>query len=224
MKLAVFNGSPRGKSSNTLILLEHFLKGFIETEGNSFDIAYLIRIKSQAEFLELFSEADSVLLAFPLYTDAMPSIVKTFIESLEPLCNRAGNPSIGFIVQCGFAETLHIRYIERYLRKLAGRLGCPMVGVAAKGGVEGIQVMPPLMTRKLFNNFYKLGQEFGQTGLFNETQVKKLGGRERYGPLSRLSIRILAKLGLTDSYWNSQLKKNNAYRKRYARPDTGPLG
>ncbi len=221
MKLAVFNGSPRGKTSNTQILVEKFLNGFRETEGNSSDIAYLIRIKSQAEFLELFSGADSVLLAFPLYTDAMPSIVKTFIESLGPLCNREGNPSIGFIVQCGFPETLHIRYIERYLRKLAGRLGCPLLGVAVKGGVEGIQVMPSIMTRKLFNNFYRLGQDFGKTGLFNQQLIRDLAGRERYGPLGRLFIRILAKLGFTDAYWNSQLKKNNAYQKRYARPDTG---
>ena len=32
MKLTVFNGSPRGKKSNTTILLEHFLKGFMETD------------------------------------------------------------------------------------------------------------------------------------------------------------------------------------------------
>ena len=33
MKLAVFNGSPRGKNSNTRILLEHFQNGFENNGG-----------------------------------------------------------------------------------------------------------------------------------------------------------------------------------------------
>ena len=55
--------------------------------------------------------------------------------------------------------------------------------------------------------------------MFDERLVKKLGGRERYTPMSRLFMRIMARLGLTDMYWNGLLKKNNAYQDRYARPD-----
>ena len=127
MKLAVFNGSPRGKDSNTKVLLEHFINGFMKTDGNTYEVAYLIRVKDRGSFINLFQEAEQVLLAFPLYDDAMPAIVKTFIESLEPLCRREGNPDIGFIVQSGFPEAIHSRYVERYLAKLAARLGWGLV-------------------------------------------------------------------------------------------------
>ena len=79
MRLTVFNGSPRGSGSNTKILVEKFLRGFHETPGNTSEIIYLNRINKQDEFVQAFCEADHVILATPLYTDAMPAIVKTFI-------------------------------------------------------------------------------------------------------------------------------------------------
>ncbi len=142
MRLTVFNGSPRGTGSNTKVYLEHFLSGFTEAEGNTYELAYLNRVKRQDEFVKMFREAEQVLLAFPLYTDAMPAMVKTFIESLEPLCGREGNPPIGFMVQCGFPEAIHIRFLEKYLEKLARRLGSTYVGTIVKGGGHGAQEMP----------------------------------------------------------------------------------
>ena len=51
MKLTVFNGSPRGKKSNTAILLEHFLKGFMETEGNSYELEYIVNSKDVGKLI-----------------------------------------------------------------------------------------------------------------------------------------------------------------------------
>ncbi len=215
MRLTVFNGSPRGKGSNTKILLEHFLLGFLETEGNTYELAYANRVKSQDEFVKMFREADHVLLAFPLYTDAMPAMVKTFIESLEALRGRQGNPTIGFIVQSGFPEAIHSRYVERYLEKLAARLGCRFTGTVVKGGVEGIQVMPSVMTRKLFRSFHELGKTFGETGQFDRQIVHRLAKRERLSWLGLLTAKVMAKVGLADSYWNGQLKQNGAYERRF---------
>ena len=43
--------------------------------------------------VQAFADAECVWLGFPLYTDGMPGIVKTFIEALEPLKGREDNPS-----------------------------------------------------------------------------------------------------------------------------------
>ena len=204
MKLTVFNGSPRGKRSNTKILLEHFMNGFMINDGSTYELAYLNRVKDSDKFMKSFQEAEQILLAFPLYTDAMPAMVKTFIESLEPLCGREGNPSIGFIVQSGFPEAIHSRYVERYLEKLARRLGCRYVGTVVKGGVEGIQVQPAWMTRKLFKSFYELGKTFGKTGRFDEQIMLKLAKRERYSKFGLLIAKLLDKIGLTKFYWSSR--------------------
>ncbi len=218
MKLTLFNGSPRGKGSNTKILLEHFTSGFTETNENQFELAYLFNVDEMEEFIEMFQEAERVLLAFPLYTDAMPAIVKHFIENLEPLCGRENNPEIGFIVQSGFPETIHSRYVEKYLEKLAQRLGCKYLGTVIKGGVEGIQMKPPWMTRKLFDTFYRLGLHFGKTGTFDQAIIQSLANRERMSGFTRALFRLLAITGLTNFYWNTQLKKNNAFKKRFDKP------
>ena len=49
--------------------------------------------------MDAFEKAECVLLGFPLYTDAMPGIVKAFIDRLEPFIGRKHNPPIGFLVQ-----------------------------------------------------------------------------------------------------------------------------
>lgn len=214
MKLTVFNGSPRGNGSNTKILLEHFINGFMTTDGNTYEVAYLIRVKDRDNFIKLFREAEQVLLAFPLYTDCMPAIVKTFIESLEPLCGQEGNPDIGFIVQGGLPEAIHSRYVERYLEKLARRLGCKYKGTVIKGGVEGIRATPAWMNKKLFKSFYELGKSFGETGEFDKPIVGKLAQPERLTKFGFLAFKLSGKI----FYWDKMLKKNKAFEKRFAKP------
>jgi len=222
MKLTVFNGSPRGKGSNTKVLLEHFLNGFMKTDGNTYELAYLVRVKDRESFINLFREAEHVLLAFPLYDDAMPAIVKTFIESLEPLCRREGNPDIGFIVQSGFPEAIHSRYVERYLEKLAARLGCKYKGTVIKGGGESVRgqavgAMPGFINKGLYKSFYKLGESFGEKGEFDEKIVRTLAKPER---LNKFNFRIFKLIMDMTSifYWNKMLKRNNAFEKRFAKP------
>jgi multimeric flavodoxin WrbA len=107
VKLTIFVGSPRGKKSNTNFLLQHFLNGFEATSGNSYELFYLNHLKDTDRFVRDFAGAEIVLLTHPLYTDAMPGMVKGFIEALEPLCGREDNPELGFIVQSGFGEAEH---------------------------------------------------------------------------------------------------------------------
>jgi len=220
MKLTVFNGSPRGQHSNTRMLLEHFLDGFMTSKDNTYELAYLNHLKSRDKFVTMFGEAECVLLAFPLYTDAMPAMVKTFIESLEPLCGREGNPAIGFIVQSGFPEAIHSRALERYLEKLARRLGCRYIGTVIKGGVEGIRTMPSMMTRGLFKSLYLLGRKFGETGSFDRQIVLNLGKPERLTGLRLLSFRLIGRYLSRSKYWDRKLKENKAFDKRFARPYT----
>jgi hypothetical protein len=214
MKLAVFNGSPRRESSNTRVLMEHFLNGFMATEGNTYEIAYLKDVKDRDAFVSLFQDVELVILASPLYVDAMPAMVKDFIESLEPLCQREGNPDIGFVVQSGFPEPEHSRYLERYYEKLAKRLGCRYKGTVIRGAGENVRAGPGLMNRGLYKSFYKLGEAFGKTGEFDRKIVASLAKPER---LSRLKFRIISIVSNL-MYWNRMLKKNNAYDKRFDRP------
>lgn len=218
MRLVVINGSPRRRKSNTSILLHQFAKGFGGTPGNTFTEVFAYDSHSTTGFIELFSKADAVFFAYPLYTDAMPSGLHEVISSLADLKERPSNPPLGFIVQSGFPEACQSRPVERYHERLAARLSCRYLGTVVKGGVEGIQIMPWWMTYKLFRRFRLLGLHFGRTGRFHPDITKALARPERMSESSRMVFRAMDLMGMTSWYWNKNLKKNGAFERRMDKP------
>lgn len=218
MKLTVFNGSPRGTGSNTKILLEQFVRGFCETEGNTYDLFYLNRVNEHRELAETFRQAETVLLAFPMYTDTTPAQVKHFIECLAPLRRRPGNPPVAFIVQYGFHEGIHGKALAAYLEKLAKRLDAPLLGIATRGGIEGIQSMAPENTQKLFDLFYELGKGFGNSGRFDPDLTALIARKDRFPQTENMAEKMKQILNVTADYWDTMLKSNGAYEKRFDKP------
>jgi multimeric flavodoxin WrbA len=216
-KITALNGSPRGTKSGTALMLQKFLNGFSSISGRQYELLTLRRADPDA-LQEAFASAECFWLGFPLYTDAMPSIVKGWIESLRPFVNRPNNPPIGFLVQCGFPESLHIRYIEQYLQKLAERLGSPYLGTIAKGGGEAISAMPEPANRKLFNQLHQLGQTFANRGRLDPALLSAVAAPERYPNWLIPIFKIAVKLPLVNFYWNGQLKQNGVYDQRFAQP------
>lgn len=217
-QLTIFNGSPRGAKGNTPVMLEQVAKGFTAAGGQVTDTFHLVRQNDLDRYRDAFTDAEAVLVGFPLYTDAMPGIVKTFIEALEPLRGRSGNPAIGFVMQSGFPESTHLRHVERYLVKLAARLGSPYLGALIKGNGEGIRLMPDSMNRKLFEHLFGLGQSLRETGQFPPDAVRKLAKPERYPAYLMPVFKLLVKLPLLATYWDNQLKENGVYEQRFAQP------
>lgn len=216
MKLAIFNGSPRQKKSNSTILIQKFIEGYNDHITDNIDIHYLANISKTSENVEAYREADSVIVIFPLYTDAMPGQVKLFFENIINIDSKG--KKVGFIVQSGFPESFHSSFVERYLIKLSERMKWNLIGVVIKGGVEGIQIMPPSWTKKIFNDFYELGRYFSNTGKFKAEIVKKLRSPYKLSKFRLLSFKAFNALGLNDFYWNKNLKDNNAFEKRFDRP------
>ena len=217
MKLTVFNGSPRNKKSNSAILAEQFLKGFANISTENVPVYHLASIAKMDEHVKAFSDAETVIIIFPLYTDCMPGIVKEFFEKIALLKNSSAK-RVGFIVQSGFPESIHSTFVEKYLEKFTKRISCKYLGTVIKGGVEGIQIMPPYMTKKLFTNFCILGEEFAKTGVFSAEIINKLRKPYKLSKSKLFVYSIGKKLGLTEFYWNSNLKKNNAFEQRFAQP------
>jgi multimeric flavodoxin WrbA len=214
--LTVLNGSPRGRTGNTQVLLEEILEGFESNDVRSHEMHHLIRNGRSQRFQQAFAQAEHVLLGFPLYTDAMPGIVKAFVETLEPFCDRERNPSIGFLVQSGFPEAAHSRYVERYLEKLAHRLGCPYSGTIVKGNAEGVRRASPRQNRKLFETLHQIGECYGDTGRFEPALLGQLARPERFPKITVPLIKPL--LRFANMGWDKQLKENGAFERRFARP------
>ena len=213
-RITVFNGSPRGKKGNTPLMLEELMKGF----GGGHETFHLIRVNDLEQQTQAFSEAKCVWLGFPLYTDGMPAVVKTFIEALEPFKGRENNPPLGFLVQSGFPEGLHSRYVERYLANLADMLGSPYLGTIVKGNGEGTRIMPAEMNRKLFDNLQTLGRGLKENGELDPEVLRLVAKPERYPLIFGPLFRAFLKTKMSHSYFDRMLVENDAFDRRNDRP------
>ena len=218
MKLTIFNGSGRGSKSNTTAMMNQFIHGFESIQGNKAEMIYLSGKLDAQQPVDAFLAADVALLAFPLYVDAMPGMVKLFIEALQPYCGREENPTMAYFIHCGFPEPLHCRYVEQYLEKLTFRLGSEYAGTMVRGGTEGVRLMPEKMNRKLFSNLMQLGVSLGTTGKFQKELLEKLSGIEKYPAITGLLLPVMTKMGITTSYWDQELKKHGTYHQHDAKP------
>lgn len=215
MQLTFINGSPRGKKSNTTRLMDHFIRGFLETNGNTSETMYLTQHKHDLPTIrKTFADGQNVIIGFPLYVDAMPGSVKEFLEALASLEGEKGNPALGFVIQCGFPETSHNHFVARYCEKFCRRLGCSSLGSILKGGCEGLNVQPNFLTDKYYALFYMLGLEFGKTGKFDPTLLEKLARPEHLKAENMAQVIPFINQGL----WDVQLEANGVLEKSFDQP------
>jgi len=217
-RLTLFNGSPRGRKGNTTTFLTEFAMGF----GGESDVYHLIQVKQIDQQVQAFSEAECAWLGFPLYTDAMPGVVKNFIDALQPLAGRKNNPPLGFIVQSGFPEGLHSRYVERYLEKLAARLGSPYLGTIVRGNGEGVRLMSDSANRVLFDGLHALGASLAREGKLDPQVLAKIAQPERYPTYLGPVFQVFLRLPGSHTYFDEMLRKNGAFERRFARPFLEP--
>jgi hypothetical protein len=220
--LLLLNGSPRGERSNSMKMLSRVGEGWVRGGGNQPEVLHLARRPGFVRAVEAFAEADVVLLGMPLYTDAMPALVKAYIEALAPRVATAqsggANPTLAFLVQSGFPEARHSRPLEHYLEKLARRLGSPYAGTIVRGLGEALQMMPDEANKKLWARLQTLGEQLARYGRFGETELKEVAGVERFSAFTAALLSVAVKLPILQSGWNRQLKKNGAWERRFDAP------
>jgi len=223
--LLLLNGSPRGPRANTMKMLARVAEGWQEAGGAAPEVAHLASRAGFERALAAFAEADMVLLGMPLYTDSMPALVLEWLTALVPAAGAPG-PTLGFLVQSGFPEALHSRPLERYLEKLARRLGAPYAGTLVRGGGEALQTMPDRACRGLWRQLRTLGAQLAREGRFAPAELRALAGIERLGPVAAALFGLAARLPLTQFYWNGQLRRNGAWDRRFAAPyaPCAPIG
>ncbi len=218
MKLAIFNGSPRGTTGNSALIIDWLTEGMKTRQDIISEVYLLNRLRDHERFVKVLKESDIAIIVFPLYTDAMPGITMAFFERLEDLKGTLNSLKLGFVVHSGFPEACQSRHVEKYLEWLTGYLGAQYLGTAIMGNSEGMKVMPPSMTQGKRSLFAELGRGIALGTSFASALLKKLSGKERLSRSAILGYKLLSLTGLTNWYWNSQLKRNKAYDKRFAKP------
>ncbi len=225
MKLVIVNGSPKKKLGNTSKLLDGFIAGYKNNKGNTYAFYSVRDLNNKKEITDVIDDADYILLAFPLYTSAMPGPVKRFIERLAYLRHNPieSNPKLLYMVQSGMPEALHSRHIEKFLEKLSKRLSCPHIGTIIKGGLESIfQTLPPFIGKwivKYFQNqTIKIGCKFSDTGTLDFTLLKKMAFPEKLPWFAILFFNIYDFIGIRYFGFDRVLKDNNMWDNRDAAP------
>ncbi len=207
MKLSIFNGSPRPGKNNTQLLLNSLIKGIESTGTAEPDVYKLNKLASHSEAAEIFKSADNVLIAFPLYSYAMPGEMQRFFEELKPLIGKCSGKKLGFLVQYGFREAVHARPLERHLEKLAGMLGCTYMGTIIKGGCDALIRGHVKPSAAVFKGIESIGKTLAEEGTFDREQLLEYSQPETAVKNSLWIMRIIVKL-INRFYWGSLLKKN----------------
>lgn len=210
MRFLICNGSPHGEKGATAGYIKALETG-IRGAGADVENVLLVKVREHAQFAEQAAAADLVIVAFPLYTDAMPGITMAFFEALEPYIGRMSKVRIGFIVQSGFPEKSHSKPVEKYLERLVSILGAQYTGTAIFG--SGM-----MMNRKREKLVSKLGASLVSEEHFDAALLRRTTPMDRLGLFARVIVRLLAHTPLLNSFWDKDLKANGAYEKRFDRP------
>jgi len=215
-KWVIYNGSPRGNRSNSKLIIEKIMIGMREQGAENIVVRNLINTKEHKTWAENFSSTENNLFVFPLYVHAMPGSVMKFFELLKPIHNKEVH--MAFLVQSGFPETSQSYYLRPYLELITKRLGVSFDGTIIKGGLEGIQMKPEKANKRLFDQMEQIGRTYASKGIM-DLSLKKEYEKSEYLPKgTQILYSILSLTGLTNFYWDLNLKKNGAYEKRFAKP------
>ena len=214
MKLALVNASPRGKKSNSLKLIKWFARDLPQDIETTLIHAY--KVAEQKQMISDIADCDAYLVVFPLYTDAMPGLAKAFFERMMDQKSRFSGKPILFIIHSGFPEAAQSPMVERYLRHFAKLMQMTVTGVVIIGGTESMQAAPEEAFGKRANALAALGQSFVAGKTLTDEECQLPGHRERFSKSAMRMFTVIAPL--MDIFWNQQMKKNNAFDKRFDRP------
>lgn len=221
MRVFALNGSPRGSYSNSRVMVDELLKGFAEESGTEVQVRDLIKERDTKRLAESAGLHELVFICFPLYVDSMPGIVKEFLESFSCLGHSRKSKQILFFIHSGFPEAVHSRFVERYCRKLAQRIGLDCIGVIVKGGSEAVRFQTTETKQELLPRLRGLGKHLAATGELRQDMLKELAAPERFEGEVLEMVRASIGDGTSHPYWDHLLRNNDAFEQRFARPLLG---
>ncbi|WP_042200979.1 hypothetical protein [Paenibacillus camerounensis] len=211
MRIALVNGSPKGGASNSGILLEK-LKPLI-AEGNELSV-YRVNVKplKPEQYGEL-NEADVLVLAFPLYFDAIPShLLRMLVEFEQYRQSKQGNTDliVYALINNGFYEGHQCKIAADIVSNWCSRSGLRFGMAVGHGAGEMFKSLSrvPLGKGPLKN----LGAAMHQlsAAIHARSSAESLFIQPNFP-------RIAWRLAATHSFWHAQAKKNGLRPKELRR-------
>jgi len=141
MKTLLINGSPKLKNSASGILLETLA---LMIDGRSeVEYAHFKKHDSAADF-KTYEEADTVVIAYPLYVDGVPGHLLACLKDIEKKAEKKKGLRVYGIANCGFYEGVQAAISLDILKNWCNRCGFIWSGGIGIGGGGAITSMPKL--------------------------------------------------------------------------------
>lgn len=142
MKIGIINGSPRGKKSNSEILINYL---YSLLEGHKINKYYSFFNKIDSEIKSEIHNADALIFAFPLYVDSIPSHLLETIVKFEEEKIINSKTKIYCVVNNGFFEgkqnQLAILQMKNWCKKIGAEWG-QGVGIGAGEILSYLEKVP----------------------------------------------------------------------------------
>ncbi|MDR2638278.1 MAG: hypothetical protein LBC09_00395 [Helicobacteraceae bacterium] len=141
MKIAAINASPKTGASNSGIILDK-LNGYIGKRCEIVNYSLSSKGFSEAVYSDIVA-SDAVVLAFPLYVDALPSNLLKMLIELEGYISRnnANDIVVYAIINNGFYEGEQTRIAFEIIQNWCDRARLKFGGGIGQGAGETIGVM-----------------------------------------------------------------------------------
>lgn len=146
MKIALISGSPKIKNSASDYILQE-LKAFLRQQDNMIIEYYFRKPQLSIKEIENLVECDTLVFAFPLYVDGIPSHLLNGLVKLEKTFQDIKNKEIKVysLVNCGFYEghqnKLAIEIMENWSIKARLQWG-QGIGIGAGGMLPSLKKVP----------------------------------------------------------------------------------
>lgn len=142
MKIGIINGSPRGKKSNSEILINYL---YSLLEGHKINKYYSFFNKIDSEIKSEIHNTDALIFAFPLYVDSIPSSLLDILVKFEEEKIINSKTKIYCIVNNGFFEgkqnQLAILQMKNWCKKIGAEWG-QGVGIGAGEILSYLEKVP----------------------------------------------------------------------------------
>ena len=175
--------------------------------------------EAQAALLEAVTGADLLVLAFPLYVDALPALVVRTLETIAAQAPSGPGRSaqrLVAIANCGFPEAGHNNVALAICRQFAVQTGFQWAGSLSLGGGQAINGRP-------------LAEVGGMARDITAALDRAADALAVGDPIPELAHRLMARQPIPSRVyiwmggwgWRLQARKNGAQRRLYARPYAG---
>ena len=145
MKICMINGSPKSKDSSSEYLIDEITK-LLDSKLEVTVCSAKDKPFSDEQFSNIYS-CDAIVFAFPLYVDAIPSHLISFLQAFQEYLSEkpVKNTRVYAVSNCGFFEGEQNRYALNIIENYCERTGLIWefgVGIGAGGFIGGSKSIP----------------------------------------------------------------------------------